>query len=471
MNFFHRNRCSVKRIKVAIQGLGFVGAAMAAAVSQAQNESGEPLYDVVGVDLPSPSGRARVDAINGGKFPFETTDMSLSDAIRIGHETRNLRASIDPDEFEDAAVIVVDIHLDVDFGAKPPRAKFDNFLAGIRTIAAQAKPGALVLIETTVPPGTTENLIKPEIEKILAARGLDPASVNVAHSYERVMPGRDYLSSITNFWRVYSGCNEASAKACEAFLSSIINVGKYPLTRLKRPVDTETAKVMENSFRAVNIAFLEEWAQFSERAGVDLPSVVQAIRMRPTHQNIMLPGFGVGGYCLTKDPLLVGVGAREFFGLRDAVFPFCEAAVEINARMPRGTLAVLKEALSGLAGKRILLLGATYREGVADTRYSPSGAFADWLDEEHAVVDVHDPMVEGMEGSDRAVMRHLPSPDGYDAVVFAVGHDTYRKITPSAWLGEGRPLVVDANFVLTRQQLESFGDCGCAVKVRGRGDL
>jgi UDP-N-acetyl-D-glucosamine dehydrogenase len=457
--------------KVCVQGLGYVGAAMAAAVAEAREENGAPVFDVIGVDLPTSAGRARIDAINNGSFPFETADAALTSAVRRGRETGNLRASADPSEYENCDIVVVDVPLDVDFDAVPPAAKFKEFLAAIRTLASRISAGTLVLVETTVPPGTTEKLVIPELRKGFEARKLDPNRVLVAHSYERVMPGREYLASITNFWRVYAADTEGAAQECEKFLKRIINTKKYPLTRLMRTIESEAAKLMENSFRAVNIAFIDEWARFAECAGIDIHSVVQAIKMRPTHQNIMRPGFGVGGYCLTKDPLLAGVGARDFFGLSDFSFSFCEAAVKTNHLMPRATISMLCNAMAGLTNKHVLLLGATYREDVADTRCSPSNDFVVWAEAEGATVDVHDPLVSQLEQIGRPVMRDLPGPSGYDAAVFAVAHELYRKLQPRTWLGSARPLILDANSVLSSEQIALFQRAGCRVKAVGRGDL
>jgi nucleotide sugar dehydrogenase len=457
--------------KVCVQGLGFVGAATAAAVAEAREEDGTIAFEVVGIDLPIPEGRRRIEAINAGVFPFETADPALAGAVQRGREVGNLRAASNPAEYEDCDIAVVDVHLDVDFDALPPAAKFEPFLAAIKTLSARLPAGALVLIETTVPPGTTERLVVPELRQGLEARGLDPGSILVAHSYERVMPGRDYLASITNFWRVYAGHTEPAADACRHFLEKIIHTRRYPLTRLKRTIDSETAKLMENSFRAVNIAFVDEWGRFAERAGVDLASVIEAIKVRPTHQNIMRPGFGVGGYCLTKDPLLVGIGARQIFGFSDLTFTFSETAVTTNYQMPKGAIRTLRTGLGGLANKRILLLGATYREGVADTRFSPSIDFITWVEAEGAAVDVHDPLVDCIAEIERPVMGDLLHPGNYDAVVFAVPHEVYRQLRPAEWLGGARPLILDANFVLSPDQIALFQRAGSKVKVVGRGDL
>jgi nucleotide sugar dehydrogenase len=457
--------------KVCVQGLGYVGAAMSAAIAEARNAEGQPQFDVVGVDLPTPQGLQRIEAINSGRFPFQVADRDLEAATRRGHDCGNLNATADPAAYERSDVVIVDVHLDVDFDACPPTAKLDSFTRAIRTLANRIRPRTLVIVQTTVPPGTTERVVAPMLRGGLAARGLDPESVLVAHSYERVMPGRDYLRSITNMWRVYSGITPEAADACEVFLSKVLNTVDFPLTRLKSPLDSETAKLMENSFRATNIAFVEEWARFAERTGVDLSAVISAIRIRPTHRNIMRPGFGVGGYCLTKDPLLLGVGARDVFGLVDLTFPFCEAAVKTNQQMPRATLGLLEDGLCGLNGKHILLLGASYREDVADTRHSPSADFLVWAEAKGARIDVQDPLAETLEDIGRPVRRDLSAPDGYDAAVFAVGHEHYRRLQPAQWLKRDRPLIVDANMVLTAFQISDFRNAGCRVKVVGRGDL
>jgi nucleotide sugar dehydrogenase len=456
--------------KVCVQGLGFVGAAMVAAISAARDSHGHPWFEVVGVDLPTASGQARIDALNAGCFPFETTDATLNETIKRGLDIGNLRASADPSEFETCDIVVVDVHLDVDFATNRATARFDGFLAAIRTLGSRIRPGTLVIIETTVPPGTVSKLVVPELRRSLEVRDIDPEKVLVAHSYERVTPGREYLMSITDFWRVYSGHTPEAADACERFLKRLINTKDFPLTRLARTIDSETAKLMENSFRAVNIAFIDEWARFAERAGVDLPAVIQAIRMRPTHRNLMRPGFGVGGYCLTKDPLWVGVSARDLLGITDLSFPFSETAVKVNRDMPRATLALMQKMLGNLKGKHVLLLGATYREDVADTRYSASTDFVLWAEEKGVAIDIHDPLVDELEDLNRKVERILPRPGGYDAVIFAVAHNEYKKLDPAVWLGAARPLIIDANNMLSAAQITAFRTAGCGVKTVGSGD-
>ena len=246
-----------------------------------------------------------------------------------------------------ADIIIVDINLDVQKTGHIHTDKvvdysvdISGFKAAIKSIGENCKEDALILIETTVPPGTT--VLSSEIVKNhLTERGLKTDKIIIGHSYERVMPGPNYIDSIQNFYRVYSGINKYSADNIETFLKTIISTEEYPLTRLKNTNSTEMSKVLENSFRAMNIAFIVEWSRYAEESGVDLYEVVEAIRMRPTHKNIMLPGIGVGGYCLTKDPLLASWSKQKMFN-SDEPLNMSEKAVTTNDKMPLYTFEFLK---------------------------------------------------------------------------------------------------------------------------------
>jgi len=455
---------------VCIQGLGFVGAAMAAAVAAARDEHGQPRFDVVGLDLPTPEGARRIDALNRGRFPFDTADASLDQAVGRAHGEGNLTATNDPAAYGRASVVVVDVHLDVAGQGRAASVDFTGFRSAVATVGAHARPGCLVVVETTVPPGTCAQVVVPELALALKARGLPEDALPVAHSYERVMPGEGYLDSIVNYWRVYSGHDQRAADACEAFLSAVINTRDYPLTRLPHTIASETAKVLENSYRATTIAFMEEWGRFAEAAGFDLFKVVDAIRLRPTHSNMRTPGFGVGGYCLTKDPLLPLIGARDLLGRPDLDFPFCRQAIEANRAMPLVSAARLALMLGGLAGRRLLLLGVSYRPGVADTRYSPSQIFVDEARRQGAIVLCQDPMVGFWEELGEDVPMTLPAAADLDAVVLAVPHRQYESIDFAGWLGDARPLVLDANGVLGDRRRAELRRLGCRVESIGRGD-
>ena len=446
---------------------------MAVAVAAARDEQHRPRFSVVGVDLPTALGLERIGQLNEGCFPFSTSDTALIEATAQAHASGNLRASSDPVCFGAAAVIVVDIHLDVRASDETAAVDFAPFRAAIRTIGEHMQPGALLIVETTVPPGTCERVAAPELAQALQRRGLPQDAFLLAHSYERVMPGADYLASITNFWRVYAGYTPAAADTCEQFLSQVINVRDYPLTRLASTTASETAKVLENSYRATSIAFIEEWGRFAEAIGIDLFEVIAAIRRRPTHNNIRQPGFGVGGYCLTKDPLFAGIAARQLFQRPDLLFPFSEMAIATNRRMPIVSIERLQQLLGGsLRGRRVLLMGVAYRQDVGDTRYSPSQTFVEEARRRGAEVRAQDPLVTHWPELDMPVSSEMPQANGIDAVVFAVPHTAYREIDLGAWLRRAhahKPVVLDANAVLTPAQRRAVQDAGCVFGAIGQG--
>jgi nucleotide sugar dehydrogenase len=368
-------------------------------------------------------------------------------------------------------VTVIDVPVDLAFDNGAPAADFSILRGAVRTLGRHMRPGSLVLVESTVPPGTTERVVAPELGRELAARGLPEDALLLAHSFERVMPGEDYLSSVVHYWRCYAGTTTAASDACERFLSQVIDVERYELTRLRSTMASETAKVLENSYRATTIALMQEWGALAEAIGVDLFEVVEAIRRRPTHSNMRQPGFGVGGYCLTKDPLFGAVASRQLFGNAHLRFPVSTQAVEVNRATPIGSLDKLQEMLGGsLAGRTILLMGVTYRPGIADTRHSPSGTFIRAARQRGAHVRCHDPLVAQWPELDVDVQTELPTLDGIDAIVFAVANRVYRGLDLRAWLGRQRPAVLDANAVLTDAQRAALRAHGGRVASLGRGD-
>lgn len=454
---------------VAVQGLGFVGAAMAIAVASATDAAGQPAYTVVGVDLDDDAGRSRIAALNEGRFPFETADEELTAALSAAHNQGNLVAVTDPAAYGLAQVVVVDVPLDIDWRSETPALRLGGFEAAIRTVGRHVQPGALVLVETTVPPGTTEKIVVPLLAEELEARGLPGDAALVAHSYERVMPGAEYFSSIVHYWRVFAGHDDAAAKAAEAFLRTVIDTENYPLTRLGTTTASETAKVMENTFRATTIALMEEWGRFAETVGVDLYEIVDAIRMRPTHANIRTPGFGVGGYCLTKDPLFAKLASDVLWG-QPMEFPFSTKAVQTNDEAPLVSLDRVRQLVGGsLDGKRLLVLGISYRQDVGDTRYSPTETFVRAALDAGAEVVAHDPLLDHWEELDREVPAELPPAEGVDAVVFAVPHREYRSLDLPRWLGDARPAIFDGFDVLSADQRRMVRSMGCAVASIGRG--
>ena len=320
---------------IAVQGLGFVGAVMSLVCANAIDGD----YAVIGVDLPRKDTFWKIKSINEGLFPVIASDPKIEEFYNIAKQKGNLLATFDSYAYTKADVIIVDINLDVakesDFYGELNDFEVDltAFKKAMKAIGDNCKEDVLILIETTVPPGTSKKVAYPIIKECLIKRGLSVDKFKLGHSYERVMPGPNYIDSIQNFYRVYSGINEKSADSVEQFLKTIISTKEYPLTRLGSTNATEMAKVLENSYRAMNIAFAVEWSRFAEESGVNLYEVVDAIRKRPTHKNLMYPGIGVGGYCLTKDPLLASWSKQNLFEAKEGLGQSIKG-VQINDKMP-----------------------------------------------------------------------------------------------------------------------------------------
>ncbi len=457
---------------ICIQGLGFVGAAMAIATAIAKNADGSPCFNVIGIDRPTAEGVNKMDAINRGVLPFDTSDLFMLKALQNAHKTGNISATADAKVIEQAEVVIVDIPFDIVYFEKKPILALENFRAGVQTVGKYIKSGALLLIETTVPPGACEKIVVPEIEASLQSRGLPRNAVHVAYSYERVMPGSQYLNSIINFWRVYAGHTPEAADRCRDFLSKIIDTEKYPLTCLTSMRAVETCKILENSYRATTIAMMEEWRHFAEAIGVDLFEIISAIRLRPTHSNMREPGFGVGGYCLTKDPLFAKISADHFFHLPDIRFPFCESAVKVNEQMPLSSLNTLEKLLGGaLKDKTILMMGVSYAPDVSDTRKSPSEIFVCHALDRGATVICHDPYVKYWTELQMELNPELPPTNDLDCVVLAVGHEMYREFNFPRWLKKSRPLIFDANHILSPTQIAQLKETGSEIYAVGRGKI
>ena len=198
--------------------------------------------------------------------------------------------------------------------------------------------------------------------------------------------------------------------------------------------------------------------------------MIDAIRMRPTHANIRQPGFGVGGYCLTKDPLFAKIAAKEILNLSGHEFPFSTQAIQVNNEMPFVTLNKLKHYFQGdLFGKRILLMGATYRQDVGDTRFSPSEIFVKEAKSKGVEICIYDPLISHWEEVDIEVLNHLPDSADYDAVVFAVPHKEFKNISLNKWITQNSTLLFDANNVLTQIQVSEIKQNKLNYMSIGRG--
>jgi nucleotide sugar dehydrogenase len=414
---------------IAVQGLGFVGAVMSIVCANSKEQE----YFVIGIDRDTPDSKRKISNLNNGIFPLEADDPKIDIFYQNALERKNFKATSDSSYFNQADVIIVDVNLDVDKKSDSSNSlmsfhiNMSPFQEAIKTIGSFCRDDVLVIVETTVPPGTCEKLVKPILHKELSKRGLCTNKIKISHSYERVMPGPDYIDSIQNYPRVYSGIDEQSADAAEKFLQTIINTSTCKLTRLNSTTASEMAKVLENSYRATNIAFAVEWSRFAEEAGVDLWSIVDAIRVRKTHSNLMYPGIGVGGYCLTKDPLLASWARKHFFGSEKDLDMSIES-VSINDQMPIFAYNRLKAVFGPLDHRSFVLFGVSYRGDVGDTRFSPVEPLFRLLKTHSCEIKVHDPYVSewhelGVPVSSDLDDVLLNSPD---LIIFSTAHTQYK---------------------------------------------
>jgi len=491
---------------VVVMGLGFVGAVMAAVVADATDQNGQPTKFVIGMQRPSPRSFWKTPLLNRGIPPVSSEDPEVPLMInRCVNEKKTLTATYTYDALKLADVVIVDVQCDYlkeSLGRVcEGRADMVAMEESIEIIAQQISPQTLVLIETTVAPGTTEQIAYPIIKKAFQKRGIlsDPV---LAHSFERVMPGKNYVASIRDFWRVCSGINEESTHRVVKFLKDVLNTEKFPLSVLDRPIESETAKIIENSFRATLLAFMDEWSLFAERNGVDLIKVINAIKVRPTHSNIIFPGPGIGGYCLPKDGGLGVWAYRHIHGFEDDIFKITPKAIDINDTRALHVAQLTRDALRNMsrpiASADILVLGASYREDVGDTRYSGSELIVRRLTEMGAELRVHDPYVlhwwefekqDEYPATSQSLKRFFRGQEklkdlrieqdlqkalhGIDALILAVRHRHYLNLNPEEIVkAAGGPIaVIDCFGILDDERIKRYFELGCEVKGLGRGHV
>lgn len=493
---------------VVVMGVGFVGAVMAGVVADSvDRNTGAPTKFVIGMQRPSTRSFWKIQYLNRGEAPVQAEDPEVAPMIRrCVLDKKTLTATFTYDALSLADVVVVDVQCDYNKEAlgnvRQGKADIAALEDSLKVIGENIKPDCMVLIETTVPPGTTEYVAYPIIKKAFEKRGLGNVEPLLAHSFERVMPGRNYVSSIRDFWRVCSGINETARERVRAFLSDVLNVEKFPLTVLDRPIESETCKIVENSYRATILAFLHEWSLFSERNGVDLTKVIEAIKVRPTHSNMIFPGPGIGGYCLPKDGGLGVWSYQTLMGFEDDIFKITPQAIDINDTRGLHVAQLVRDALRNMgkivAASKIAVLGASYREDVGDTRYSGSEIVVRKLTEMGAEVVVHDPYVKHWWEFEKQDSYPAPGHSWArffrnqeklcelricetleeaikqaDSVVLAVRHQAYLKLDPDEIVRiAGRPIaVIDCFGMLSDDNIRRYFELACEVKGLGRGHV
>ncbi len=425
-----RNAVENKTARLAVIGLGYVGLPVAAMFADAG-------FDVMGVEI-IPD---RVEKINRGVSPIEGDEPGLAElltrVIRIG----DLRATMSYEDLRDRDVVLIDVETPVDDRNIP---RYEALRSAIKSLGPVLKDGALIIVESTVAPGTIDHFVLPLLEEHSGKKLNEGFYLGICP--ERVMPGK-LLKNLSTLSRVAGGMTPETSDAMIALYGYIVRADLDPADC----ITAELVKTTENAYRDVQIAFANEVALICEAAGGDVWKVRELVNKSPMRQ-MHLPGAGVGGHCIPKDPWLLAYGASG----KDVALRIIPAAREVNNSMPLHMIKLLESALAD-AGKplldaRIAVLGYAYLENSDDTRNSPTRSLVARLYELGAQPIIHDPWIPEYDGD---LFERIK---GCDAVVVMVAHSQYRDLDLGRLKSVLRlPILVDGRHVFSAEQVTTHG--------------
>ncbi|MFC3231791.1 nucleotide sugar dehydrogenase [Streptomyces nitrosporeus] len=397
--------------EVAVVGLGYVGLPLARRACEAGMET-------VGHDI----GADVVDGLGRGRSHIgDVTDEDVGAMLAAG-----FRASTDPGILTGARTVVICVPTGLTATGTPD---LEPLRAAVRTVARYLEPGTLVCVESTSHPGTTEEIVRPLLEAYGLRVGED---FHLAYSPERIDPGNTGFTFRTTP-KIVSGCTTLCAKYAEVFYEQLVDTVVVATgTR-----EAEMAKLLENAYRYVNIALVDEAAVYCDRVGIDIWDVLRCAGTKPFGFSAFRPGPGVGGHCIPVDPRYLMTRAAE----QGFTFRTLRAAREVLDSMPEHVAGRVRDLLHAAgrnpAGARVTLFGVTYKADVSDTRESPAYPVARALRALGARVAYHDPYVERFEVDGEPVPRHRTERDalaGSDLAVLLQEHTGYRS---ADWDGAG----------------------------------
>ncbi len=396
------------RVKVAVIGLGYVGVPLAAAVAETR-------ASVVGIDIDP----KKVAAVNAGRNPLRGREPGLGDLLKDEVANGRLRASLDPADAADADVVAVCVETPIEPTTHDPSYK--ALKAALAGVGPHLKAGALVSIESTLSPGTMEKVVRPALERGSQMTAGD--GFHLIHCPERLTAGK-LLTNLTALPRVLGANDPVALRKGIAFYRRFVKAEIHPTDW----TTAEVVKTAENAYWDVQIAFANEVALISEELGVDAYRVRELVNTCP-FRLMLIPGAGVGGHCIPKDPwLLVGPAVQT----KPELIPTARA---VNEFMPRRMARLIEEALAAggrkIKGARVAVLGFAYRENTEDARNTPAKPLIQELRRRGADVVIHDPYARSERGY--TITRDLDAATkGADAVALVTAHDAYRKLDVTA---------------------------------------
>jgi UDP-N-acetyl-D-glucosamine dehydrogenase len=352
-------------MKVCVVGQGYVGLPLAIAASKAG-------HMVIGLDVQND----QVKKLNSGISPIgDVSDQKITEAINFG----NYSASDQPDSISIAEVVIICVQTPLDSKRKPD---LSYLVSALQSIAKHLQPNTLIINESTVSPGTTRGLIKETLDKA-------GVSYELAYSPERIDPASKQWT-VTKTPKLVAGLTPSATERAVAFYETFVE----SVTVGSSPEVIETAKLLENSFRLVNISFVNEIAQFCAAMGIDVREVVDAAATKPYGFMPFYPGAGVGGHCIPVDPSYLVAKAQEM----GVPTRFIDLANDLNESLSTYFAGVATGILGNLEGKKIIVVGVAYKPEVADVRETPAEGLIKELRSRGADVTWHDDVIQEWNG-------------------------------------------------------------------------
>lgn len=431
---------------ICVVGLGFIGLPMLINLASLKSKNAkEKKYNVIGLEKNNSYGNNRRNMILDGKFPIHSGDKILFNKYKSLLKNNQIHITNNFEDINKSDIIIISIGFD--FSNKNSTK---NLKLLCTSISKYLKKGTLIIIETTLPPGVSEKIIYPLIKSKLQKRKINQTQFFFGYSFERITPGKKYLESINNTHRAYSGINHKSSLKIKNFLSSFINIKKYQLTNFKKIEECELCKIIENSYRTLNIAFIDEWLKFSSYRKLNLNKILDTIRLRETHNNIMRTGLGVGGYCLTKDGKFAKYSSK-MFDKKVFNFPLTEMSLKINDKMIGNSINLINTKTTNLNKKKILIFGYSYKEDIADSRNSPSKILVNYLKSRAKKIEIIDPYHQ----DSIKLLKKKDFLKEFNILIFCVKHLEFYKLLDFKMIINLKKTIFDLNHVIPKKYFKS----------------
>jgi len=424
-----KERIKEKQIKVGVIGLGYVGLPVACMLADVG-------FQVVGVDiLPD-----RIKKINKGINPIEGKEPGLADLISRVVDMGGLVATSNYEDLQSAGLVLIDVETPIDENHIP---KYQALRSACHSLAEVIQDGTLIIVESTIAPGTMARVVRPLIESVSGKESGKEFFLGACP--ERVMPGK-LLRNLHSMSRVCGGESPEVAEVMVTFYRNIVKTDLDPADL----ITAELTKTAENAYRDVNIAFANELALICQSVGADFLKVRELVNKSPG-RNVLFAGAGVGGHCIPKDPWLLAHGSQGTVDLK-----LIPAARAVNDSMPKQIFLLLERALEKfdipIRESQVAIWGYAYLEESDDVRNSPSQLLYEILKSSKADVILQDPYVPGYQEDE------LDSLENCDAVIVMVAHQVYRRVDLNEVKNRlKKPIIIDGRRVIDPKEAVEAG--------------